>query len=92
MYFTWELKPSVVIMKKNRVAQSGATGRLASPSGYTTNIKPGPVKYTHTHLGLSNVFYVIYCIIKFVPEHLFTNTSIVKNRFKFRKHKNYQGH
>lgn len=39
---TWVLNPRVDIMKKKRTDHKGATGRVVSPSGYTTNTKPGP--------------------------------------------------
>ena len=42
--FTCELNPSVSIIKKNKSDHSGATGIFAKPSGYTTNISPGPGK------------------------------------------------
>ena len=42
--FTCELKPSMVIMIKNKIAQSGGSGMVAIASGYTTNARPGPEK------------------------------------------------
>ena len=51
---TCELKPRVSIMKKKRTDQTGASGMLAKPSGYTTKIRPGPETQTaHVHVETS---------------------------------------
>jgi len=42
---TSELRPRVIIIMKNNIAQSGATGIVLRPSGKTTNTRPGPGKY-----------------------------------------------
>ena len=79
-YSTWELKPSVVIIKKKRVAHSGATGIVASPSGYTTNTSPGPIKYEAMHLFNINWIYIkVYKIYK----TLITKTLITLKKLNF---------
>lgn len=39
---TSELNPSIIIIRKNSIAQSGDTGIWAIASGYAINARPGP--------------------------------------------------
>ena len=40
---TWLSRPMVKSIRKKRMAHSGEMGSLATASGYTTNVRPGPV-------------------------------------------------
>jgi len=72
LLLTSELRPRVIIMMKNKIAQSGAIGIVLRASGKTTNTRPGPATDTITYTGTwtESVGLQLHWILHDMPQSL----------------------